>query len=614
MNDKKSKSVSVTGILFAENIGKATFIFLLLLATTVVASAQPCNWNVNVLDVCCDSSITDPPYTTAGWYYNATADDWEYYSGASARTVLFHLQVDGGVYWSYCLNFTAPIDIDDKFMASIYSVEPSCKNNSIAYTLNTWPPSCLDCTNVSAAQSAMWYFFYIDENFCIGSEPKYNRTASPGDPGWESSWIPDCTAHSKACEMINASINKSVPYAIDLTPSSGSYLKGTPVELEATVDYCAGEGGEEVTVEFKTDAGTFENGLNVYENNTINGKAKATLVCDLDSANVTARVKDRYWVEIVDAKGCQETQYQETGRFIDITDDAEFSFQEAPEPGEVEGYVYEDPNCNCTYDQGEKGVESVTVELVNVTMGIIVNQTTTNSNGYYKFTDVPAGDYTVKYDENDLPAHLSPKCDDPPPGDYANPTEGSVTVPEGGIGSHNFGVKATPQIDINKLVNGKDSIIAERNDTVTFTLIVTNTGIVNLMNLVVTDELPDGLTWAEDATPVQDSVTTVGTTIIVWESNLIVYEPLEPGESIEITFNATADPDAKGRYENVDNVTAESEWGDVSADHFAHVIVGVPPEKVPVLTPLGVAALIGLLSGIAVLSISKSKGMRRKRG
>ncbi|HJH27126.1 MAG TPA: hypothetical protein C5S37_10265 [Methanophagales archaeon] len=238
--------------------------------------------------------------------------------------------------------------------------------------------------------------------------------------------------------------------------------------------------------------------------------------------------------------------------------------------------------------------------------------TTTNGNGYYKFTDVPAGDYTVRYDENDLyvngiPPYRTPKCDD----GGGSPTEGSVTVPEGGSARHNFGVELAPDIAINKRVNGKDSIIAERNDTVTFTLIVTNTGIVNLTDLVVTDELPEGLTWAGDATPVQDSVTTCGTTIIVvWESNLI--ELLEPGESFEITFNATVDPDAKGKYKNVGNVTAVSEWGDVSADHFAHVIVGVP-EKVPVLTPFGVAALIGLLSLVAVLSISKSNGMRRKK-
>jgi uncharacterized repeat protein (TIGR01451 family) len=576
--------------------------------------AQPCDHNVNVLDVCCENT------QTWGWFYNETTK-WVY--STADYTPLFHLNVDGEDYYAYCINYEAPLTPGDTFNASIYAAEPTCKNNSIAYILNNWTIDCTHCDNVSAGQSAVWYFTYIKEIFCRGGTPEYNHTA---EPPVESNWIPNCAVHPEACDFINASINQSVPYNVTITPKTGSYVTGTPIPLEATVDYCDGEGREEVTVVFEADNCNCNfNGGNVNETETVGGIANAILTCDasVDSVNVTARVKDMKWFEIV--VPCNG--YQETLRIVNITDDANFSFYEVT-PGEVDGYVYEDPNCNCTYDQGEKGVENVTVELVNATT---VVATKTNGNGYYEFTGVPAGDYTVRYNAGDLyvngiPPYRTPKCDD----GGGSPTEGSVTVPEGGSARHNFGVELVPDIAIDKLVNGKDSIIAERNDTVTFTLIVTNTGIVNLTNLSVTDALPDklpnrGLTWTGWADPPADGAASstdlsgwIHFTIHWWGydttiGHLAQFEPLEPGESFEITFNATVDPDAKGRYKNVGYVTAESEWGDVSDDHSALVIVGVPPEKVPVLTPFGVAALIGLLSLVAVLGISKSKGMRRKK-
>ena len=197
--------------------------------------------------------------------------------------------------------------------------------------MSNWTQSCAvsDLSNVSAAQSAIWYFWYLNDTFCSLGAPSYNHTASPGDPGWESRWIPNCTAHPDACAFINASINRSVPYNIGITPGSGSFPEGTPIKLEATVDYCAGEGGEEVTVVFETDGGNFsENGSAVYENETVNGIARAILICDpsVESVNVTARVKDMKWLEIIDPTGCQETEYQETLIIVNITDDANFSF------------------------------------------------------------------------------------------------------------------------------------------------------------------------------------------------------------------------------------------------------------------------------------------------
>ena len=276
---------------------------LCIASLSSIASAQPpCDHHVNVLKFYCDE-------TTAGWFYNGTS--WSYYDNVS--TYLFQLTVDGDTYNALCINFTVYISEGDKFNASKYTAEPTCKNNSIAYILNNWTIDPDHCDNVSAGQSAVWYFWYINETFCRLGTPRYNHTATPGDPDWESNWIPNCTAHPLACEFINESINKSVPYNITISPKTGSYVKGTPVELEAEVDYCLGVVGEEVTVVFETDAGYFnESGTNVCENKTVNGIARATLVCNAENANVTVRVKNKKWFEIVDPTGCNPDEYQET--------------------------------------------------------------------------------------------------------------------------------------------------------------------------------------------------------------------------------------------------------------------------------------------------------------
>jgi len=500
---RKEKTAIVVAIL-------ATF--LCIASLSPFASAQPpCDHNVTVDDVCCYDPGNDR-YQTYGWFYNETTGNWNYSSPDPDEdwTLLFHLDVDyGDKYWAYCINYTAPLWIGDTFNASIYPVEPTCKNNSIAYILNNWIIDCDNCDNVSAGQSAVWYFWYIDEPFCSGGEAKYNHTATPGDPNWESNWIPNCTAHPLACTFINASINQSVPYNISTTPGTGTFPKGAPVELNATVDYCLGEVGAEVTVVFETDSGTFsESGTNVYENGTVNGIAKATLTCDpsVDTAHVTAQVKDMKWLEIVDPTLCQDTQYQETLRIVNITDDANFNFE--------------------------------------------------------------AGE---------------------------------------------------PDIGINKLVDGVKIEVVTHNQVVTYTLTITNTGEVNLTDIMVVDTLPADITWADDADPVEDSVTPEadGTTTIVWKNNLtepFITEPFEPGDSFVIRFNATINESAEYYeiYRNWAKVNATSEWGPAGPKTSYADVYLEDPNKVPVLTPLGVAALIGLLSLVVVLSIRKS--VRKKKG
>jgi hypothetical protein len=132
--------------------------------------------------------------------------------------------------------------------------------------------------------------------------------------------------------MINASINKSVPYKLTLTPSTGSFPRGTPIELEAVVSYCEGTDSEEVTVRFETLPGCYfnESGTASLEVLTSDKIAQATLWCDpsSDTATVTATILDAHWFELIFP--CYE--HQGLIRVVNITPhNAAFEFVTTPQ-------------------------------------------------------------------------------------------------------------------------------------------------------------------------------------------------------------------------------------------------------------------------------------------
>jgi len=63
----------------------------------------------------------------------------------------------------------------------------------------------------------------------------------------------------------------------------------------------------------------------------------------------------------------------------------------------IGNFVWEDENQNGVQDPGETGVEGVTVSLYNEN-GDIVDQTTTDANGFYGFFDVDAGNYYIGFE------------------------------------------------------------------------------------------------------------------------------------------------------------------------------------------------------------------------
>ena len=93
----------------------------------------------------------------------------------------------------------------------------------------------------------------------------------------------------------------------------------------------------------------------------------------------------------------------------------------APLPGSVSGTVLEDRDNNGT---GDSPIAGVVVVLKNPA-GVVVGQTTTDANGNYSFSNVPAGNYMVE--QTNLPGY-----NDVGDKDGGNPNSIAVTVTAGG--------------------------------------------------------------------------------------------------------------------------------------------------------------------------------------
>ncbi len=72
----------------------------------------------------------------------------------------------------------------------------------------------------------------------------------------------------------------------------------------------------------------------------------------------------------------------------------DYDFCERP-PAEISGIVFADGDQDCNFDDGEAFIAGVRVELFNDS-GELVATANTDANGRYRFTNLPAGSYTVR--------------------------------------------------------------------------------------------------------------------------------------------------------------------------------------------------------------------------
>ena len=174
------------------------------------------------------------------------------------------------------------------------------------------------------------------------------------------------------------------------------------------------------------------------------------------------------------------------------TDPANAFAPAAALPAKISGHVYADPNNNSVHDAGEGVISGVTITLLQGST--VVATTTTDVNGYYQFTNLAAGTYTVR--ETQPAGWLDG-------GEKAGSKGGTVTddqiagivlvAGDDAVDYDFFEIPQAPGISIVKKINGDDantapgvSVIA--GSTMAITYDVKNEGNVPLTAVKVTDD------------------------------------------------------------------------------------------------------------------------------
>jgi len=169
--------------------------------------------------------------------------------------------------------------------------------------------------------------------------------------------------------------------------------------------------------------------------------------------------------------------------------------------------VWYDDNRNGVQDPGETGVSNVTVHLLN-SSGTVISTTATSATGYYSFTNLAPGQYSVRFVIDTLPNGYELTSQDRGGDDAAdsdaNPTTGETILTtlmdneydptwDAGIW------RAQPEIVLKKYTNGYDADLPtgpalKLGSVVTWTYNLTNTGNVTLTNITLVDNVEGTIT------------------------------------------------------------------------------------------------------------------------
>src|SRR5579871_1838006 len=99
-----------------------------------------------------------------------------------------------------------------------------------------------------------------------------------------------------------------------------------------------------------------------------------------------------------------------------------------PAQGAIGDFVWHDLNRNGIQDSGEPGINNVTVRLFDSSNNLVATTTTITYNGqdgYYQFTGLKAGTYSVVVDNTTLPSGYTPTQSNAPGSTTANDSNGS---------------------------------------------------------------------------------------------------------------------------------------------------------------------------------------------
>jgi uncharacterized repeat protein (TIGR01451 family) len=186
-------------------------------------------------------------------------------------------------------------------------------------------------------------------------------------------------------------------------------------------------------------------------------------------------------------------------------------------PASLGNYVWVDANRDGQQNDGPTGVSGVTVTLYDAG-GLPIGTTQTDSTGYYSFTNLLPGTYSVGftapvgYTFTVQGATTSSDTDS-----NADPVTGRTSPVTLGAGQNNPTIDAglvvlQPAISLRKFTNGQDAdtppgVYVQPGSTVTWTYVVKNIGQTPLDNLTLTDDIEGAITCPQTSLAVGEEIT-----------------------------------------------------------------------------------------------------------
>ncbi|MGK7888717.1 MAG: SdrD B-like domain-containing protein, partial [Leptolyngbyaceae cyanobacterium] len=271
----------------------------------------------------------------------------------------------------------------------------------------------------------------------------------------------------------------------------------------------------------------------------------------------------------------------------------DFGYQQL---GTIGDRVWFDNDGDGIQDDGEAGINGVTVKLIDKATNTVVDTEVTAGDGNYLFEGVTPSDYTVMVHEDTLPGDFVQTGD---PDAELDGMSMVTNFPAGGENlEQDFGYQeANPGIDIEKFVNGIDVDVTDSSnlpeiaagDDVTFTYNVTNTGNVAFTQaeVMVNDDHGTPGDSSDDFRPTlvessdvgSDGILSAGETWLYTSETFAAENLTTATPANDVSFHLTGRSSTTGRMGNIRSFISEGVSVDVSAfsqknGHFDKAYLG----------------------------------------
>jgi choice-of-anchor A domain-containing protein/uncharacterized repeat protein (TIGR01451 family) len=208
--------------------------------------------------------------------------------------------------------------------------------------------------------------------------------------------------------------------------------------------------------------------------------------------------------------------------------------EKPPLKASIGDYVWVDLNNNGIQDDGATGVQNVTVQLYDCS-GQFIRETTTDSQGYYFFKDVPKGNYYVKVipPYNYSIGKINQGTNDAIDSDFR--ADGQTECFDFDATADNYTIDCAlvsrPDTDL-EIVKTASKTNVKCDEVFSYTIRVKNNGPLSASEIVITDILPEGVDFVSS---------TASQGAYDENSGKWIAGSLEKGQSAALNINVKAD-------------------------------------------------------------------------